>query len=78
MATDVTDKQTQDLLINEGQDGSATVTLPEGMEGDEPELKAGGAAEDDHGSDEDDEAAQQAEIDAHGEVDPEQERIRAA
>jgi hypothetical protein len=80
MATDTTDKQTQDLLVNEGQDGSATVTLPEGMEGDEPELKQGGAAaaEDDHGSDEDDEAAQAAEIEANGEVDPEQERIRAA
>ena len=34
MATDATDKQTPDLLVNEGQDGSATVTLPEGMEGD--------------------------------------------
>jgi hypothetical protein len=78
MATDATDNQTPDLLINEGQDGSATVTLPEGMEGDEPELKQGGAADDDHGSDEDDEAAEAAEIEANGEVDPEQERVRAA
>ena len=70
MATDTTDKQTPDLLINEGQDGSATVTLPDGMEGDEPELKQGGAADDDHGSDEDDEAAEAAEIEANGEVDP--------
>lgn len=81
MAADTNDQKTADLLINEGQDGSATVTLPEGMahEDDDEPMKAGGAAsDDDHGSDEDDEAAEAAEIEANGEVDPEQERIRAA
>jgi len=79
MATDINDKATSDLLINEGQDGSATVTLPGDLPADDEELmKQGGAVEDDHGSDEEDEAAERAEIDANGEVDPEQERIRAA
>ena len=79
MATDTNDKITADLLVNEGQDGSATVTLPGELPDDDEELmKKGGAAEDDHGSDEEDEAAQQAEIEANGEVDPEQERFRAA
>jgi hypothetical protein len=83
MATDANDNKTPDLLINEGQDGSATVTLPDDMahddEGQDQNLKAGGdVQDDDHGSDEDDAAAQQAEIEANGEVDPEQERIRAA
>lgn len=73
MSTATENNQEQEVIsIEEAQDGSAIVELPPSIPSPEPQ-----AADDhDEGSDEDDEAARQAEMASGGEVDPEAERLR--
>jgi hypothetical protein len=78
MSTDTQEKEKVEVMtIQEATDGSAVVELPESIPSPDvaPEDKAA-APEDD--SDEADDAARQAEMADGGEVDPEQEEIRAA
>jgi len=65
----------QVMLIQEDQDGGATVELPKDLI---PEVEAMPAIEAKEEDEEDDEAAQRAEIEANGAVDPEAEAIRQA
>ena len=72
MSTDTKEAQDVEVIaIQEEKDGSATIELP-------PSIPSPGstAEDDDHGSDEDDEAARQREMAVGGEVDPEAERLR--
>ena len=66
-------QQEQEVIsIEEAQDGSAVVELPASIPSPDPQA----AGDDDHGSDEDDEAAREAEIAAGGAIDAEAERLR--
>ena len=73
MSTAVENQEKPEVItIQEAQDGSAVVELPPSIPSPEPQ-----AADDhDEGSDEDDDAAREAEIASGGEVDAEAERLR--
>ena len=73
MSTATENTQEQEVIsIEEAQDGSAIVELPPSIPSPEPQS----TNDDDHGSDEADEAAREAEIAAGGAVDEEAERLR--
>jgi spore coat protein CotF len=67
MAKDIDDMK--EMVINESADGSATIDLP-----DDIPSPQNTKSDDDSGADDD--AAERAEIEAHGSVDPEQEALR--
>lgn len=67
-----TNEDQEVISIEEAQDGSAIVELPNSIPSPDPQA----ADDNDHGSDEDDEAARAAEIAAGGAVDADAERLR--
>lgn len=72
--------EAEKVKIQEAADGSAVIELPADLlpETEEAKPVQNTASDDSDGSDEDDDAAAEAEIAANGSVDPEQEAIRAA
>lgn len=63
----------EDMVITEGEDGSATIDLPHDIPS--PEMAEGGGVDD---NDESDEAAEAREIEATGAIDPDNEAAREA
>jgi hypothetical protein len=77
MDTQNTQKEVDDLKVQEAADGSAVIELPANLLPEEEQEKIADL-DSPEGSDEDDEAAVAAEIAANGSVDPNQEAVRAA
>lgn len=76
MSTDA--NKSEDMIVNEEQDGSAVITLPDSIPSPQEQEHAEGGAIDHDAADAADAAAEAAEIAATGDVDPEAEAMRAA